>query len=117
MTSDLAVVKEAIQLDITNDDFVGDARLFKLNPPLAYTSYEEVDGEYQEVGKEAHFVIVSAASVIGSGPETYIFPSNKEGNILNWGELEGSRQGDLDHEAALERAGYNVVSVIDIEEA
>jgi len=54
----------------------------------------------------AEYVVVSAASVMYSGPETYVFKSDAEGEVLNWGELGGSFQGDLDHERALAEAGY-----------
>lgn len=35
--------------------------------------------------------------------------ADEQGEILNWSELEGSYHGGLDHERALERAGYEVV--------
>lgn len=65
---------------------------YKLAPPL--------DGH--------QYVIVSAANVPMSGPETYIFASNKAGEIVDWLELEGSFKGDLNHEKALKNAGYKV---------
>jgi hypothetical protein len=52
------------------------------------------------------FVIVSATYVAPTGPETYIFASDKKGNITDWGELDGSFRGDLDHAEALRLAGY-----------
>ena len=44
-----------------------------------------------------------------SGPETYIFGADAEGNVLRWGELEGSFRGDIDHARALRGAGYTVI--------
>lgn len=43
-----------------------------------------------------------------SGPETYIFPADKTGEIVNWSELDGSFKGGLDHEQALVNAGFEV---------
>lgn len=73
--------------------FRGDVRLYKLDPPLCYDTY----------------VIVSAIDNMFSGPETYIFPASSDGQVLSWGELEGSLRGVLDHAKALEAAGYEVV--------
>jgi hypothetical protein len=70
----------------------GAAKLYKCKPPLE--------------GND--FVIVSAARVPYSGPETYIFPSDNEGNVTDYGELEGSYRGGLDHHKALNNAGYKV---------
>lgn len=50
------------------------------------------------------YVLTSAAYVRYSGPETYLFPSDKDGNILEWSELPGSFKGDLDHNRAI--AGF-----------
>lgn len=82
--------------------WTGDARVYKLSQPLE--GYDHV--------------IVSATMAPFSGPETYIFgakkddkPDTKENlwKCADWGELDGSFQGDLDHVAALEGAGYEVV--------
>ena len=56
------------------------------------------------------YVIVSAAVASITGPETYIFPSNREGKITDWGELHGSFRGALDHSQALQNAGYEVTA-------
>lgn len=79
------------------DDFKGDARLYILSEPTAYDHNQESD-----------YVIVSAVIALMSGPETYIFPANEEGEVIDWGELEGSFRGGLDHEKALTSAGYEV---------
>lgn len=69
-------------------------RLYHLSEPL--------DGH-------AH-VIVSANVVMFSGPETYIFGADSNGEIVDWCELEGSFKGSLDHVAALNNAGYEVAN-------
>lgn len=65
-------------------------RLYAMSPPLA---------------GHAH-VVVSAAVVFLSGPETYIFPSDASGDITDWTELEGSQRGTLDG-AVLAGLGYS----------
>jgi hypothetical protein len=74
--------------------YTGDARLYELSEPVEYE------------GSTSQFVIVSAASVAFSGPETYIFLANSEGEVTNWGELPGSFRGGFDHEQALRSLGY-----------
>lgn len=76
------------------DCFTGEGKMYRLDPPL--------DGN--------EFVAVSAANVIFSGPETYIFPCDENGNVTSWGELEGSFRGSLDHEKAIRSAGYEITA-------
>jgi hypothetical protein len=78
----------------------GDGRVYRLDPPLI--------SEWDERSNPVEYVWVSATNVPYSGPETYIFPCDKKGNVLTWGELEGSYRGGLDHEEALAGAGYEV---------
>lgn len=72
-------------------------RVYRLSEPL--TNYD---------GQEYEHVVVSAVVVPYSGPETYIFGSDAEGEILNWTELPGSYRGGLDHAEALRCAGYEI---------
>lgn len=73
-------------------DTMGEWRHYRLSPPL-----------------EGHeYVIVSASTVLLSGPETYIFPADEKGNVTDWAELDGSFRGDRDHNRALRSAGYTV---------
>lgn len=74
---------------------------YRLDPPL--------DGIYADV-------VVSAADVPYSGPETFIFGANEKGEISDWGELPGSYRGGLDHEQALRNAGYTVDPLADLVE-
>lgn len=71
-----------------------------------------------EGGSLPEYVVVSAmdlsllsgedaTTVVGS-LETYIFPADKDGNVLEWIELNGSFKGELNHERALREAGYEV---------
>jgi hypothetical protein len=66
---------------------------FQLDPPLAGHEY----------------VRVSAVIAPFSGPETYLFPADSDGEVTDWGELEGSYRGGLDINEALHRAGYDTI--------
>jgi len=83
-------------------EFKGDARLYKLDPPMLGDDRYTIEEEYE-------YVIVSAVLNLGFPPETYIFPADSDGGILDWGELDGSFKGALDHERALNGAGYQIV--------
>lgn len=69
-------------------------RTYRVNPPLEGNEY----------------VVVSAVVAMFSGPETYIFPADKNGKITSFGELEGSYRGGMSHESALGNAGYEIQS-------
>lgn len=81
------------------DDFRGDARLYILSEPMTHNYDDE----------KSSYVIVSAADAPFSGPETYIFLANEDGEVINWGELDGSFRGGLNHEKALTGAGYELI--------
>lgn len=75
------------------DSFTGTAKLWKLSKSIKVVNWLE-----QEFTVE--YVITSA--VIGyNGRETFVFPANKDGKVVDWGELEGSLRGHLDHDAAI----------------
>ena len=76
----------------TLEGFAGIAKLYQLTPPI---------------DTAIKFVVVSATDGY-SGPETYIFPADRQGRVTHWGELAGSFRGSLDHEKALRNAGYTV---------
>ena len=82
------------------DGFTGDARLYRVDPPLADEPWDDEEPTKYE------YVIVSAAMAMFSGPETYIFGADENGEVVDWGELPGSFRGGLDHAAALKGAGY-----------
>lgn len=80
----------------TLEGFNGVAKLYELSHPAYYNN-----------GEETNYVIVSAVSNAWAH-ETYIFPADKNGNVLSWGELEGSERGTTSHEYVLANAGYEV---------
>lgn len=74
----------------------GDATLYFLSEPI-YNN-----------GQSYSYVIVSAVYAY-SGPETYIFPADESGDVLDWEELNGSFRGACNKFLALENAGYKIV--------
>jgi len=83
----------------------GDARLYRCDPPMQYRAHW---GDTET--KPAEFVIVSGVDH-GFACETYIFPATPEGEVADWGELDGSFQGCVNHALALQGAGYSVTEV------
>jgi hypothetical protein len=89
-------MKTATRLDVKLD-MRGNTSLYRLSEKLE--SYE---------GNGYDLVVVSAVDNPFSGPETYIFGVDENGAIVDWMELPGSFRGALDHNEALEGAGYTV---------
>jgi len=54
------------------------------------------------------YVITSASNVQFTGPETYMFASDENGNIVDWCELPGSYRGELDHKKCFEYINYKI---------
>lgn len=81
-------------------EFVGHASLYGVLPGVAY----DADG----VKHTTNYVIVSAVHdhLIN---ETFIFPADESGSVIDWGELDGSLRGTTSHREALEDAGYKLV--------
>lgn len=90
--------------------FRGNVKLYRVQPSVTYPAVNPDSGEWDYEGGDTEYVAVSAVNVEYSGPETYIFPADEQGEILSWGELAGSYRGGLDHAKALRRAGYTVNS-------
>jgi hypothetical protein len=79
----------------------GDGRVYRVDPPM---------GDPEMGIEPSDCVWVSAVTVPHTGPETYIFTSTEDGEVLDWAELPGSYRGGLDHAEALRRAGYEVTA-------
>ncbi len=62
---------------------------------------------YETNGAPKH-VVISACFAPCSGPETYIFASDEEGDITDWCEMKGSLRGTLDHGEAIVAAGWKL---------
>ena len=82
-------------------EFEGHASLYGGLPGVAY----DADG----VEHTTNYVIVSAVHdhLIN---ETFIFPADESGSVIDWGELDGSLRGATSHQKALEGAGYKLVA-------
>ena len=82
-------------------EFVGHASLYGVLPGVAYDA--------DVVTHTTNYVIVSAVHdhLIH---ETYIFPADESGSVIDWGELDGSLRGTTSHRKALEGAGYKLVA-------
>lgn len=78
-----------------------DQRVYRLNPPHVETDWEGTQTTHE-------IVVVSGVYAMFSGPETYIFPGNADGEITDFGELKGSFRAAIDHELALRGMGYEV---------
>ena len=81
-------------------EFVGHASLYRIFPEVAYD-----DGMMHTT----NYVIVSAVHdhLIN---ETFIFPADESGSVIDWGKLDGSLRGTTSHRKALEGAGYKLVA-------
>lgn len=83
----------------------GDASLFRLNPPLSDEPYDE-----DVIPTHYEYVIVSGVDALFTGPETYIFPADSNGDAVSMLELPGSFRGAIDQEQALHGAGYEIIN-------
>lgn len=72
--------------------FIGHAALYRMEPPL----------------DDHGFVIASATSLTPTGPETYLFPADAEGNVASWAVMDGSYRGGLSHAKAFAGVGYSI---------
>ena len=82
-------------------EFVGHASLYGVLPGVAYDA--------DVVTHTTNYVIVSAVYDYLIN-ETFIFPADESGSVIDWGELDGSLRGTTSHRKALEGAGYKLVA-------
>lgn len=98
-------MKTATFVRDVSDNFNGTAHLFKVNPPIAFS-----DSWDEETLTTEYIVASSLTAAFDTGrPETFLFPTNEEGVILDWGELPGSQRGTTNIDAVLTEAGYEVI--------
>lgn len=98
--------KTAMFLRDVSENFKGTARLYRVKPKAVW--YEWPEDSDKRVRRTTRFIVTAATEVPYSGPETYIFPADRSGKVKDWGELEGSYKGGLDHDEAIQRAGYTL---------
>lgn len=96
MTTETTATKTATFVKDVSHKFAGTAHLYRVEP------------SGQSEGVEYDYVVSSGVHVTFEGAETYLFPADAEGNVLDWMELPGSFKGDIDPEAAVRNAGYEI---------
>ena len=92
---------KAVDMGRVNRHARGDQRLYKVDPPIK--------GWGSDGGTLYEYVVASAADVFGE-PETYLFPADAKGNIVDWCELDGSQKGTLSQSDVIEDMGYEIVT-------
>lgn len=90
----------------------GEAWLYECSPAVWPHYGGEESATPEERAAQGHrFVIVSAVDAPRLGLlETYLFPSNEEGQWVDMIELPQSQKGFADPDRALREAGYEIVS-------
>ena len=79
-------------------EFTGSANLYELDEYVKFDkTIDEEDGFFFN-----HVIVSGVAMAEFNTTETYIFPANEEGKVLNWMELPGSFKGEINHEKALD---------------
>ena len=81
--------------------------LYRIDPPMVWN--DPHDGDTGTM-KMTNYVVVSAIVAPYSGPETFIFAADADGEVIHWGELKGSMRGTLNPEKALAKAGYKIAN-------
>lgn len=79
-------------------DWPGDARLYRLDPPL-----DQVFGR-----PVTHVIVTARVAPFKQAPETCAFAADELGIVRHWADLQEFWRGDLDHAAALAQGGYAV---------
>jgi hypothetical protein len=90
---------KAEKIDRVNEEARGDMELWKVDPPVKYCVYNT--RTRKDVEHKTSYVVVSAVVAPFSGSETYIFPADRDGNVIDWGELPGSSRGTMDHKEVI----------------
>jgi hypothetical protein len=89
------------------EGYQGNAALYELSEPVSYPRWVNHDEEQQKT----KWVVVSALdSAFDTGiSECYIFAAADNGEVVDWGELDGSERGTTNHQYVLASAGYELV--------
>lgn len=82
------------------EGFRGEAKLWRVTPAVKWGNHYQGDA-----GGETEYIVSSAVVAMFSGPETYLFPADADGEVLDWSELPGSYRGGLSHDAAMDGLG------------
>jgi hypothetical protein len=79
----------------------GDQKLYRLSESVPYGWHDEDEGR-----PTTEYVVISGVCN-QYAHETYIFPGDADGEIIDWGEMDGSFRGAVDHERAIREAGWS----------
>jgi len=87
----------------TIQGFRNRAELFRLSEPVTVAKPGDT--------RTTLFVIVSAIAWTADFrvPETFVFPADESGQVIDWDELPGSFRGACDIDRALRAAGFDVI--------
>lgn len=88
-------MKKTFVADVSSK-FSGTAEVYHLDPPVRYFDNDD------KLCESEHVVVSSVSDACGGGPETYIFPSNENGNVTIWHALPGSSRGPVSISEAIE---------------
>lgn len=92
-------------------NFRGRAALYRLSEYVEYTSYNEETFTAQK--EFTYYVICSTVTIslpnLDDITETYIFPADEEGHILEFSELSGSQKNVTSHEVVLNNMGFKMI--------
>ena len=88
-------------------------QLYKLDRPLTFRDRDDkIQRTLYVISSFNHPAIIDA----GGTAETYIFPANELGEIIDWSELYGSFQGAHNHDRAMREFrtfhGYEIVTQV-----
>ena len=97
--------KYAVCLHKDHSLLIYGAHVYQLSEPVHYVPSAR-EGTKEET---TNYIVVSGVDVPGYGPETLIFPADKDGKVTSYAELAGSFRGSIDHELALENLGYTTI--------
>lgn len=80
---------------------MGPCAAYRLEPPLINIDWDDSEESHE-------YIFVSQAAPLFMW-ETYIFAADENGEVNNWGELDGSRKGYITPDDLLRELGYEVV--------
>lgn len=81
--------------------------LFELSEEVGY-SWHHFDTD-QDIYEMTNYVIISGISNVW-GTETFIFPANAEGEIVDWKQLDGSLYGINSIDEVIRRNGWELIN-------
>lgn len=100
MSMEMSPLTAELVRTIEDGGWTGVAKLWKLSRPV---KLEEFSDDYHPELADCEYVVTSAIVAMYSGPETYVFRADADGQVASCLKLDGSYRGDLDHQRAIDR--------------